>query len=88
MYKMLLPTIAIILVASLFYSGDLFRTEQSKFCNQNGFQRQENFDNSHACKTDTGTKIIMQKMQCNLDIIAMFTFQNPYKGCKLIEEKK
>ncbi len=82
----IVPAILIIFTISMFFTVGMFTPELEKFCKENGFEYSENYDSSHACWKDTPTKLLVKKIKCTPDWLSVFTFRNPYRGCKFSKQ--
>ena len=77
--------IGIIIVSSMFFTSQIFFQEIKEYCQENGFDYTENYDSSHACWKDEPTQLTVKKIRCEPDWLSIFTFRNPYRGCKFLK---
>ena len=82
----ILIIIGIILLSSEILGALAFLQDINNFCQENGFDYSENYENSHACWKDTPEKTIVKKAKCGIDFVSLFTFRNPFTGCKFLKE--
>jgi hypothetical protein len=78
---LILIIIGFVAIGSMFFTAILFEQEITNFCQENGFEYNENFDGSSACWKNTPTETIVRKTKCRVDWFAAITFRNPCIGC-------